>query len=1317
MTAPGGALRTFLLPVAEDEQKKLNEVRENLKHWQDNNYIINCINEIDRKLAGKKARKIEGDKRARIVRAVQEACGLARRWCECVERAQESQSGGDPFFQMTNEVRLQIQEALPKVIPTLKELSSPGQPQPIGAAAQCLLRSVEQLQSMFTGQLPQSPTRQQEWFTGNTDSLWTALGRLLLWLPNIAREDDRQIVEANLSQVAPALCNAIVEGRSLQTAFNAWLAQQDYRFIETMLDAFDEVDFPDQSRAYQEALEGSREGLRTAKSKTRAAIERAEADGISTEERSEHEGIIESLDPDETLHFPSEHEQLTQIKTQLGEARRVRLREVKTHWDDLQPQLDKRIDPTKWERIRSFVQSNLDSQETRVVEECIAHLTEVVEEGRGLEEELFSPPHSRDVLQEFLDALPQLQDSLQRTKMGLRQFVKNIKRGSSVAGINFGETSPTRRDEAAQAIKAWQDLKQREASSSTIPGSVTALLGYLGFSFESAPSVQTAQQGTDWVYIRAQMSASGLAKPIPQFGSQTQEYYDIVCVWERPGADTMSAWLRDLHLGAHNSVLVFYLGRLTDRQRRDFARRARDKDQGLALAVLDETLLVFLAQERDARLPIFLRCTLPFSAINPYTPAGHVPPEMFFGRDPMARELQQPSGSCLVYGGRQLGKSALLQHVRREFHHREREQYAWVGDIKPLGDPWAGSRPETLWEKIREGLQEIKLLPSRITTNKAEKIMGQVREVMAERPERRVLMLFDEADNFLDADAKDRFQVVEGLRTLMLDTERRFKVVFAGLHNVQRFQGIPNQPLAQFGTPLLVGPLEPSAAQQLVREPLEVLGYRFDDVGTVLRILSYTNYHPGLIQLFCNELLKRLRQHRTYPPYSIAQSDVEAVYRLPQVRDEIRKRFDWTLALDSRYQAIVWTMIYDQNGSRDGYAQSYAPTDLLRLARDWWSKGFAKVDSDQLGGLLEEMTGLGVLVRYARGHYRLRSPNLVRLVGTETDIENRLLALSDKEPEEPFDADSHHVLLSGQRYSPLTHAQERRLNAARFGVGLVFASDALGLSHIEAAFRRFIPADLPPAKGSCEEIPPTELNSTRLEHWLRAYLISHKNSERLILWGSLRETNAALFETIKVAHKVCQAHQRNKNRWMRLLFVFDPGAAWNWLSLSRQQREEIEKQADVVTFPRRWNLLGIRQRLIQQDKMASDEVCRAVLETTGGWPGLLDVLLKRSGADDLGSAAKTLEQDLREPSSQLSQEFMPSLGLHDSACKILKFIKTLQEDGQEVPIEFIAPEDADGSPVLAQDECHAMIEYLQRMGCIELQDDLLSVEPTVLRLI
>ena len=1330
MMAPDGALRTLLLPVAEDDQRNLAEVHKNLQQWKDKNSIISRINEIDQELAGKKHRRIEGKIRNRIVQDVQEAYGLIRFWCECVEREQAIQSGEDSFFEKTNEVRLQIQEALPEAIPALQKLSRSGQLQPIGAAAQCLLRSLEQLRDMFTDQSSQPLTHrqdQQNWFTANTDSLSTALDRLLLWLPEIPQKDGEETFDkANLPQVAPALCHAIAEGRSLQTAFDTWLAKQDYRFVETMLSAFDEAYSSAKSPAYQEALEGSRKGLHQAVEDTRTAIERAVVDGINAEERSEHEGIIESMNPDETLYFPPEDDHLNQVKTKLEEARRVRLEEVRAEWDRIQPQLDKRtnarIAPTKLEAIRAFVRSNLDRQETRVVEECVAHLTEVVEEGRELEEELFSPPGSRDALQEFIEATPQLEDALQRTGMNLRQVAKNIERGSSIAGIRFDETPKKRRDEAVQAVGAWRSLKQEGVNGRSVSKSITILLRYLGFDLksESDLSVPNVKQGAEWVHIQAQMSASDLAKPIPQFGSQIHGRYDIVCVWERPGADTLSAWLRDLRLDTH-AVLVFYLGRLTVRQRRDYTRRARNEE--LIIAVLDETLLVFLAQERDARLPIFLRCTLPFSAVNPYTPfrAGDVPPEMFFGRDQMARDIQRSSGSCLVYGGRQLGKSALLQHVQREFHHPEREQYAWVEDIKSLGDPQPPDPqpPESLWGQVRDSLKELKLLPRQITTNKPEEVMRHIREVMAKRPERRVLMLFDEADNFLDADAKDRFQVVEGLRTLMLDTQRRFKVVFAGLHNVQRFQGIPNQPLAHFGAPLLVGPLEPTAAQQLVREPLEVLGYQFDDnAGTILRILSYTNYHPGLIQLFCHELLKRLQQQSTSPPYSIAQNDVEAVYLLPQVRDGIRERFDWTLALDPRYQAIVWVMIFDQIGTRDGYAQAYAPADLLKLSRDWWPKGFDKVDSDQLKGLLDEMRGLGILVRDASGYYRLRSPNLVRLVGTETDIEERLLALSDKEPEEPFDADSHHTMIDAQggQYSPLTYAQERRLNVAQFGVGLVFASDATGLAHLKAAFRHFIPADLPETKGDYQEIPSTVLSTTGLQGWLKHYLGEHRNYERLILYCSLQGMQVNLLETVRIAHKVCQQHERSKKRSMRILFVFDPESTWNWLSLSQQQRQEIENQVDVVTFPRRWNLSGIDQRLRQQDKWTSDPVCRAVLEGTGGWSSLLDELFNRCDLQDdprsAVDAVDTIKRDLGDPGSQLSQDFKRSLGLSDVAERILKFVKTEGDREKGISVEYIDPEFING---LSQNECDAAVKYLQRLGCIELQGDQLSVERTVFR--
>ena len=55
-------------------------------------------------------------------------------------------------------------------------------------------------------------------------------------------------------------------------------------------------------------------------------------------------------------------------------------------------------------------------------------------------------------------------------------------------------------------------------------------------------------------------------------------------------------------------------------------------------------------------------------------------------------------------------------------------------------------------------------------------------------------MLLDEADLFLESDAREVFGHVSKLKGLMDKTNRRFKVVFAGLHNVQRATRVSNNP-------------------------------------------------------------------------------------------------------------------------------------------------------------------------------------------------------------------------------------------------------------------------------------------------------------------------------------------------------------------------------------------------------------------------------------------------------------------------------------------------------------------------------------------
>jgi hypothetical protein len=813
------------------------------------------------------------------------------------------------------------------------------------------------------------------------------------------------------------------------------------------------------------------------------------------------------------------------------------------------------------------------------------------------------------------------------------------------------------------------------------------------------------------------MSAGGLSL-VPQFGTLTDGCYDVVCVWERPGVDTISAWLRDLKLDT-KAVILIYLARLSSAQRRNLRRMTRQRD--FALLALDESLLLFLAGERDNRLRPFMECALPYAHVNPFTPfqAGNVPPEMFYGRGTMITELMRPEGSCIVYGGRQLGKSALLRTVQRKFTDPQKGNVAQVIDIKLIGDSRAGVGTEVLWLKLRDVLKESGVLPKTLNTDKPAEIERHIRDAMNTHKGCRFLILFDEADNFLDADSKLNFPVVTAMRDLMSSGERRFKVVFAGLHNVQRFQGIPNQPLAHFGSPILVGPLEPDAAFELVREPFHRMGYEFDATGSIFRILSYTNYHPGLIQYFCQALLKRLQSDvESDPPYMIRQGDVEAVYRDRPVQDSIRERLDWTLALDDRYRAIAWSLVVDQMQTRDGYTRAYTARELLGIVCDNWSAGFESLRVDDLRGLLEEMCGLGILIRNAEGNYRLRSPNLVHLMGSEDAIQDRLLELSEQQPPAVFDFDNHHALIDEHRvrHSPFSHAQERRLASPKYGVGLVFASDALGMGGMVEAVTSFVRGpDLSMTRGHAEEIPRQLTDAQDIRVWLQDYLKRHESQARLVVYQKVTGPSEAILQLIDTAHQFCRSRVHSQRVWLRVILLFGPEETWKWLSIPRDRREPVEDQVDAALAPNRWNGIGIRQRLEAQDKMSVEAVVGVALEATGGWPFLLDELFDRAGkADDVRPAAAAISQELVDPTSPLRTRFCAALGLEH-----LPYAETLLRQFHEygtVPEQEFGVRLFDLPEGASTDDSMTTLEALQRLGCIESRrGGMLAVENVVAR--
>ncbi|HCF60853.1 MAG TPA: hypothetical protein DFS52_22985, partial [Myxococcales bacterium] len=202
-------------------------------------------------------------------------------------------------------------------------------------------------------------------------------------------------------------------------------------------------------------------------------------------------------------------------------------------------------------------------------------------------------------------------------------------------------------------------------------------------------------------------------------------------------------------------TLVFYSGKLGSQKRRELARLCRDRRR--RLLVLDDLLVLFLALQPRPRLSAFFRCALPFTTSQPYvTTAGHPSPEMFFGRKSERAAIVEPKGTHLVFGGRQLGKTALLRDVERRYHDPSRGVIVRYLDLQQesigLGRP-----ASDLWELIANVLLDQGVLQRRMSDFST--IQARVREWLDAVPGRRILLLLDEADRFLAAD-----RVVDELR-------------------------------------------------------------------------------------------------------------------------------------------------------------------------------------------------------------------------------------------------------------------------------------------------------------------------------------------------------------------------------------------------------------------------------------------------------------------------------------------------------------------------------------------------------------------------
>ena len=573
--------------------------------------------------------------------------------------------------------------------------------------------------------------------------------------------------------------------------------------------------------------------------------------------------------------------------------------------------------------------------------------------------------------------------------------------------------------EVEDVVADWGLLKQerpRDRTGPTSKGRIGTVLRFLGLRYQNESELTLRKQdgaGSRWVYFTFETDPQGInaVRGAPQFGSQADGTYHIFCLWEdaRPERITHNASIDNVARANQGAIVVLYLNALTEAERHDIRRESWAND--LTIPIVDEVLLGYLTGCEGDRFRPFLEVSLPFTAANPYNPetagwGSRVAPEMFYGREQLARDIvAMRDGTSLIFGGRQLGKTALLRHVEERVSDPDLRRFAWFIDLKAGGyvpDAEPTKDPRDILKVLHDRFRQDDILGDDKSDHSQEQMRQDMLDAFENDRDLQVLAMFDESDAFLQSDWSSGSAVVESLRALMDNTGNKFKVVFAGLHNVQRFANRPNNPFPNLGfnpnSPRRggIGPLSDQEARKLVEQPFNLLGFRFEPL-VVDKILSYTNRHPSLIQFFCHVLIVSYRQSNPdgSPPFTIGIEEVDRVYRTQSIQGGIKRRFKATFELDPRYHVIALAMILDQEHP----TQSWCLDELRTNCQSYCPLTF---DPDSLSNLelislLNELIGLGVLAQDGDS-YRMRSSLIAQMFGSEDEVIDMLGELEADEP-------------------------------------------------------------------------------------------------------------------------------------------------------------------------------------------------------------------------------------------------------------------------------------------------------------------------------
>jgi hypothetical protein len=909
----------------------------------------------------------------------------------------------------------------------------------------------------------------------------------------------------------------------------------------------------------------------------------------------------------------------------LDEARRSRAEQVLQRAADISERvagkpLDAAENAGEW---LTQAAAHLRAQDVGLAE----HALELAEEAlQGRIQDVYAA--SCDELRNWLRVMPALQEWLESQHKATGQKVRDP---LSLEGV-----STPRRDQYRKATEAFRQLRRLDteepsARAAKTEGILRSLFGdFIGFEVEDVhtegPRTNVPRQS---FRMRTKPVVGRDQIPVPLFGSRAKGQYQIEVIWERPSAETLLQSLSEAR--PDDATFLVYVGRMTTRMRSVWLRKVPALGHGVPCILIDEMLLHYLGHQPGDRVRVLFDCALPYTTINPYQPTGPVQPELFYGREDDLQALEEPSGPCIVYGGRQLGKSALLRRLASRRHAPEKENWVVTEDIRDQ-DCLACWAPLRTWLKNQA--------KSKLPCQTPEQIARAVTKAL-EPSNRRLMLLLDEADSFIADDAGRNFENVWRLRMIMDNTDRRFKVILAGLQDVQRYSDSQNQPLAQMGRPVKIGPLPLEDATQLIRRPASSLGFEISPAAA-LKIRVYTDSHPGLIQYFCQQLLQQKVKYRAEAGREIVPveaTDVDLVYGQTATREEIKNRFSWTVVLDPLYKALVYSLLYLAGDPNESINRAFTPREALEITRGWCSGLMAEVTLKETASMLSELEGLGILQRVVskdeEERWRVRNSQIIALMGGRTAIGDCLLEIGDQpRPAYPRPSEQHPRYGSDRLPCPLSLGELREIVGTpmlterepdgsipppRSGLLVLHTSLPLGGGRLREAVEA-IYGDERVAAIPWEVCAPRsldDLSPKALGEEIYGFLRKPYETGKLI-WlqpGTAEDLTHSLKDYAAEVDAVIAGLRERPRPPVRVILQMWPQASWQWLLETRGGT--LPGLCSVFQM-RRWTTRDL-EIWIRNEQFAdpNSTLAEQVQKLTGGWYEAV-MELRRHLIDNLG---------------------------------------------------------------------------------------------------